>query len=55
MRAAGALACALAVTCGAAPAHARPQAVIAFLPAGPGETRPLLEELDARGKAIGMS
>jgi hypothetical protein len=55
MRAAGALACALAVTCGAAPAHARPQAVIAFLPAGPGETRPLLEELAARGMAIGMT
>jgi hypothetical protein len=55
MRAAGALACALAVTCGAAPAHARPQAVIAFLPPGPGETRPLLEELAARGMAIGMT
>jgi hypothetical protein len=55
MRAAGALACALVVTCGAAPAHARPQAVIAFLPAGPGETRPLLEELAARGMAIGMT
>ena len=55
MRAAGALACALAVTCGAAPAHARPQAVIAFLPPGPGETRPLLQELAARGMAIGMT
>jgi hypothetical protein len=54
MRAAGALACALAVTC-AAPAHARPQAVIAFLPPGPGETRPLLEELAARGMAVGMT
>jgi hypothetical protein len=55
MRVAGALACALAVTCGAAPANARPQAVIAFLPPGPGETRPLLEELAARGMAIGMT
>jgi hypothetical protein len=55
MRVAGALACALAATCGAAPAHARPQAVIAFLPPGPGETRPLLEELAARGMAIGMT
>src|SRR4051794_24874296 len=55
MRVAGALACALVVTCGAAPAHARPQAVIAFLPAGPGETRPLVEELAARGMAIGMT
>src|SRR3954453_21679170 len=54
MRVAGALACALAVTC-AGPAQARPQAVIAFLPAGPGETRPLLEELAARGMAIGMT
>src|SRR4051812_44275311 len=55
MRAAGALACALAVSCGAATAQARPQAVIAFLPPGPGETRPLLEELAARGMAIGMT
>src|SRR3954451_8384286 len=55
MRAAGALACALAATCGAASAHARPQAVIAFLPPGPGESRPLLEELAARGMAIGMT
>src|SRR4051812_6509880 len=55
MRAAGALACALAVSCGAAPAHARPQAVIAFLPPGPGETRPLVEELAARGMAIGLT
>jgi hypothetical protein len=54
MRVAGALACALAVTC-AASAQARPQAVIAFLPPGPGETRPLLEELAARGMAIGMT
>src|SRR3954451_9653236 len=55
MRAAGALACALAATCGAASAQARPQAVIAFLPPGPGEARPLLEELAARGMAIGMT
>ena len=55
MRAAGALACALAFSCGAAPAHARPQAVIAFLPPGPGETRPLLEELAARGMAVGLT
>ena len=55
MRAAGALACALAVTCGAASAQARPQAVIAFLPPGPGETRPLIEEFAARGMAIGMT
>ncbi|HEX6713993.1 MAG TPA: hypothetical protein VF066_11420 [Thermoleophilaceae bacterium] len=55
MRAAGALVCALAVTCGAAPAFARPQAVIALLPPGPGETRPLLEELAARGMAIGWT
>src|SRR4051794_30545785 len=55
MRAAGALACAIAPLWLAAPAQARPQAVIAFLPAGPGETRPLLEELAARGMAIGMT
>ncbi|HEX4734719.1 MAG TPA: hypothetical protein VH247_09920 [Thermoleophilaceae bacterium] len=55
MRAAGALACALTVCCSAAPAQARPQAVIAFLPAGPGETKPLLDELAARGMAIGMT
>jgi hypothetical protein len=55
IRAAGALACALLVSCGAASAQARPHAVIAFLPAGPGETRPLLEELAARGMAIGMT
>src|SRR4051812_37319953 len=53
--AAGALACALAALCAAGPAQARPQAVIAFLPTGPGETRPLLEELAARGMAIGMT
>jgi hypothetical protein len=53
--AAGALACALAALCAAAPAQARPQAVIALLPPGPGETRPLLEELAARGMAIGMT
>jgi hypothetical protein len=39
----------------AAPAQARPQAVIAFLPPGPGEKHPLLEELAARGMAIGMT
>jgi hypothetical protein len=55
MRVAGALVCALAVACGAASAYARPQAVIAFLPPGPGETRPLLEELAARGMAIGLT
>src|SRR4051794_37351766 len=55
MRVAGALACALAATCGAATAQARPRAVIAFLPAGPGETRPLIEEFAARGMAIGMT
>jgi hypothetical protein len=55
MAAAGALACALAVLCVAAPAQARSQAVIAILPPGPGETRPLLEELAARGMAIGMT
>src|SRR4051795_12375064 len=52
---AGALACALTVLVAAAPAQARPQAVIAFLPPGPGETRPLLEEFAARGMAIGMT
>jgi hypothetical protein len=55
MRAAGALLCALAIGFCAAPAFARPQAVIAFLPPGPGETRPLLEELAARGMAVGMT
>ena len=55
MRAAGALLCALALGLCAAPASARPQAVIAFLPPGPGETRPLLEELAARGMAVGMT
>src|SRR3954469_1104172 len=55
MRAAGALACAIAPLWLAAPAQARPQAVIAFLPHGPGETRPLLEELAARGMAVGMT
>src|SRR4051812_26988860 len=55
MRAAGALVCALAASCGGASAQARPQAVIAFLPPGPGETRPLLEELAARGMAVGMT
>src|SRR4051794_17642339 len=55
MRAAGALACALTVLVAAAPAQAKPQAVIAFLPPGPGETRPLLEEFAARGMAIGMT
>jgi hypothetical protein len=56
MPAAGALACALtALWVAAAPAQARPQAVIAFLPPGRGETRPLLEELAARGMAIGMT
>jgi hypothetical protein len=56
MPAAGALACALAALWVAAPpAQARSQAVIAFLPPGPGETRPLLEELAARGMAVGMT
>src|SRR3954471_25078978 len=55
MRVAGALACALAATFGAGTAQARPQAVIAFLPAGPGETRPLVEELAARGMAVAMT
>jgi hypothetical protein len=55
MRAAGALACALAVCCSAASAQARPQAVIAFLAPGPGETRPLLEEFATRGMAIGLT
>jgi hypothetical protein len=57
--AAGALLCAVGLAplfgLGAAPAAARPQAVIAFLPPGPGEQRPLLEELAARGMAIGMT
>ena len=52
---AGALVCALLASCGTASAQARPQAVIAFLPKGPGETRPLVEELAARGMAIGMT
>jgi hypothetical protein len=52
---AGALGCALAALVAAAPAQARPRAVIAFLPTGPGETRPLLEEFAARGMAIGMT
>ena len=55
MRAAGALLCALALGVFATPALARPQAVIAFLPPGPGEERPLLEELAARGMAVGMT
>jgi hypothetical protein len=55
LRAAGALACALAASAGAASAQARPHAVIAFLPPGPGETRPLVEELAARGMAVGMT
>src|SRR3954452_12011729 len=55
LRASGALACALAVLGFASPALARPRAVIAFLPPGSGETRPLLEELAARGMAIGMT
>src|SRR5436190_19450619 len=46
---------ALAVLAFAAPAQAKPQAVIAFLPLGPGETRPLVEELAARGMAVGMT
>lgn len=53
--AAGALACALWVFGVAAPAEARPHAVIALLPGGGGEKRPLLEELAARGMAIGMT
>ncbi|MFL5842602.1 MAG: hypothetical protein ACJ77Z_19315 [Thermoleophilaceae bacterium] len=52
---AGALACALAFLAPAAPAAARPHAVILFLPPGPGEQRPLLDELSARGLAIGMT
>src|SRR5947208_9496388 len=52
---AGALLSALTVLVAAAPAQAKPQAVIAFLPPGPGETRPLLEELAARGMAVGMT
>ncbi len=46
---------ALAALTLAAPAHASPHAVIAFLPRGPGETRPLLDEFAARGMAIGMT
>jgi hypothetical protein len=53
--AAGALACALAVLVPAAPAAARPRALIAFLPPGAGEPRPLLEEFAARGMAIGLT
>jgi hypothetical protein len=53
--AAGALACALAVLVPVAPAAARPHALIAFLPSGPGERRPLLEEFAARGMAIGLT
>ncbi|MEA2423711.1 MAG: hypothetical protein QOH13_121, partial [Thermoleophilaceae bacterium] len=52
---AGALACALVFLAPAAPAAARPHAVIAFLPPGPGEHRPLLDELAARGMAIGVT
>jgi hypothetical protein len=56
MPAAGALACALtALWAAAGPAQARPQAVIAFLPPGPGEPRALLDEFAARGMAIGMT
>jgi hypothetical protein len=54
-RSAGALACALAALVAAAPAHASTHAVIAFLPPGPGETRPLLDEFASRGLAIGMT
>ena len=50
-----AAAAALAVLAFAAPAQAKPHAVIAFLPSGAGETRPLLEELAARGMAVGMT
>src|SRR3954453_13054091 len=46
---------ALAVLAFAAPAQAQTHAVIAFLPLGPGETRPLVEELAARGMAVGMT
>ena len=52
---AGALACALAFLAPAAPAAARPHATILFLPPGPGEQRPLLEEFAARGMAIGLT
>lgn len=55
MSAAGALACALALTAFATPASGQSRAVIAFLPKGPGETRPLLEEFAARGMAIGLT
>ena len=48
-------AAALAVLAFAGAAQAKPRAVIAFLPRGPGETRPLLEEFAARGMAIGMT
>src|SRR4051794_37644628 len=54
IRAAGALVCALAVLGAAAPASARPRAVIAFLSAGD-SAEPLLEEFAARGMAIGMT
>lgn len=50
-----AAAAALAVLAFAGSAQAAPRAVIAFLPAGPGEMRPLLEEFAARGMAIGMT
>src|SRR4051794_6468646 len=54
IRAAGALVCALAVLGAAAPASAKPRAVIAFLPAGD-SAKPLLDEFAARGMAIGMT
>jgi hypothetical protein len=52
---AGALACALAFLAPAAPAAARPHAMILFLPPGPGEQRPLLDEFASRGMAIGVT
>lgn len=54
--AAGALAVlAFAALACAAQARAAPRAVIAFLPRGPGEARPLLDEFALRGMAIGMT
>src|SRR3954454_15761559 len=52
IRAAGALICALAVLVAAAPAQARPQAVIVFVPGG---SKPLLDEFAKRGMAIGLT
>src|SRR3954471_12560031 len=52
IRAAGALICALAVLVAAAPAEARPRAVIVFVQ---DDSKSLLDEFAKRGMAIGMT